>query len=142
MKTEVDTTSDDALLTCWKDIANYLGKGVRTVQRWEQWYGLPVRRPNGTRAKGAIARTGDLKAWLESNWLQRDGRNGRDVKPTTAPNDSVSDLIRTAQQMRSYHHELMLEARKVLETLASECDQLKSTRIASVATRQRLKNFH
>jgi hypothetical protein len=23
-------------MTCWKEIARYLGKGVRTVQRWEQ----------------------------------------------------------------------------------------------------------
>jgi hypothetical protein len=31
-------------LNGWKEIASYLGKGVRTVQRWEIEYGLPVRR--------------------------------------------------------------------------------------------------
>ena len=25
----------------WKDIANYLGKGVRTIQRYERELGLP-----------------------------------------------------------------------------------------------------
>jgi hypothetical protein len=30
-------------LTSWKEIGQYLGKGVRTVQRWEQQMGLPVR---------------------------------------------------------------------------------------------------
>ncbi len=34
------------LLTCWKDIARFFGKGVRTVQRWES-LGMPVYRPNG-----------------------------------------------------------------------------------------------
>jgi hypothetical protein len=31
-------------LTNWKEIAQYLDKGIRTVQRWEQQMGLPVRR--------------------------------------------------------------------------------------------------
>jgi hypothetical protein len=28
----------------WKEIASFVGKGVRTVQRWEKEHGLPVRR--------------------------------------------------------------------------------------------------
>lgn len=32
-------------LTGWKEIANYLGKGVRAVQRYERKFGLPVRAP-------------------------------------------------------------------------------------------------
>jgi len=35
------------ILSGWKEIANYLGKGVRTVQRYERYMGLPVRRPAG-----------------------------------------------------------------------------------------------
>ena len=31
-------------LNGWKEIASYLGKGVRTVQRWERDHGLPIRR--------------------------------------------------------------------------------------------------
>jgi hypothetical protein len=31
------------VLTSWKEIARYLDKGVRTVQRWEREFGLPVR---------------------------------------------------------------------------------------------------
>ena len=34
-------------LNGWKEIANYLGKGVRTVQRYERTLALPVRRPSG-----------------------------------------------------------------------------------------------
>ena len=30
------------VLNGWKEIANYLGKGVRTVQRYEREFGLPV----------------------------------------------------------------------------------------------------
>jgi hypothetical protein len=31
-------------LESWKDIANYLKRGVTTVQRWEKQEGLPVHR--------------------------------------------------------------------------------------------------
>src|SRR4051812_33630088 len=31
-------------LQSWKEIAAYLKRGVRTVQRWERSHGLPVRR--------------------------------------------------------------------------------------------------
>ena len=31
-------------LNGWKEIAAFLGKGVRTVQRWEREQGLPVHR--------------------------------------------------------------------------------------------------
>ena len=31
-------------LDSWKEIAAYLGRGVRTVQRWEREEGLPVHR--------------------------------------------------------------------------------------------------
>ena len=31
-------------LDSWKEIATFLNRGVRTVQRWEVTEGLPVRR--------------------------------------------------------------------------------------------------
>ena len=34
------------MLTTWNEVASYLGKGVRTVQRWEANLSLPVRRKN------------------------------------------------------------------------------------------------
>ena len=54
-------------LSGWKDIATYLGKGVRTVQRYERDLQLPVRRPVG-RAKGSvIAIRSELDAWISSS---------------------------------------------------------------------------
>jgi phage terminase Nu1 subunit (DNA packaging protein) len=37
--------NNPGFLNGWKEIANYLGRGVRTVQRWEEM-GMPVRRPS------------------------------------------------------------------------------------------------
>lgn len=35
------------VLNSWKEVATYLGRGIRTVQRWERELGLPIRRPRG-----------------------------------------------------------------------------------------------
>jgi len=52
------------VLNSWKEIAAYLGRGVRTVQRWEQELGLPVRRPRGKERSAVIALKPDIDLWL------------------------------------------------------------------------------
>jgi CheY-like chemotaxis protein len=51
-------------LNGWKEIASYLGRGVRTVQRWEADLGLPVRRPRGKDRSAVIALASELDRWL------------------------------------------------------------------------------
>jgi hypothetical protein len=59
--------TDARILSSWKDIANYTGKGVRTVQRWEHELGLPVRRPvNGVGKSMVMLNTSDMDAWMET----------------------------------------------------------------------------
>ncbi|MBZ5629467.1 MAG: hypothetical protein LAO06_11450 [Acidobacteriia bacterium] len=52
------------ILNSWKEIANYLGRGVRTVQRWERDLGLPVHRPKGKDRSAVLAFPNELQAWL------------------------------------------------------------------------------
>ena len=53
-------------LNGWKEIANYLGRGVRTVQRWER-LGLPVHRARGERRSAVSALAPEVDAWLASS---------------------------------------------------------------------------
>jgi hypothetical protein len=53
------------LLNGWKDIADYLHCGVRTVQRWEQ-LGLPVIRLRPGRRGSVIAHSESVDSWIES----------------------------------------------------------------------------
>lgn len=53
------------VLRSWKTIANYVGTCVKTVQRWELRYNLPIRRIE--RSKGAVVFA--LKAEVDS-WLR------------------------------------------------------------------------
>jgi hypothetical protein len=58
-------------LGSWKEIAQYLGKGVRTAQRWESDLGLPVRRPGGHKKGIVMAFTEDIDLWMRSELKAR-----------------------------------------------------------------------
>lgn len=51
-------------LGSWKEIASYLGKGVRTVQRWEKQFGLPVHRPSAS-SHVLFVVPAELDAWVK-----------------------------------------------------------------------------
>ena len=53
--------SPENRLDSWKEIAGYLKRGVRTVQRWERVRGLPV---HGLDRQGSVfAYKAELDAW-------------------------------------------------------------------------------
>ena len=60
-----------AVLTSWKEIAQHLGKGVRTVQRWELCMGLPVRRPMGRVRGMVLSYTDELDAWMQTRFKDK-----------------------------------------------------------------------
>lgn len=60
------TSSDRvSILNSWKEIARYMGRGVRTVQRYESDLHLPVRRLPGKGSRTVFAMPQDLDAWLQ-----------------------------------------------------------------------------
>jgi tetratricopeptide (TPR) repeat protein len=79
-------------LDCWKEIASYLGKGERTVKRWETDRGLPIHRvPGGGRAS-VYARSVELDEWLRSNEAKE-----LDVSSDDSEEAEPADGIWTAQ---------------------------------------------
>jgi tetratricopeptide (TPR) repeat protein len=57
-------------LNSWKEVANYLGKGERTVKRWKSERGLPAYRIPGGGRGSVYAFTGELDQWLGSQTAQ------------------------------------------------------------------------
>jgi TolB-like protein/Tfp pilus assembly protein PilF len=55
-----------ARLDSWKAIARYLGRDIRSVQRWERERGLPIHRVPGVKGGTIFAYQGELDAWLLS----------------------------------------------------------------------------
>jgi len=56
-------------LDSWKSIATYLGREVRTVQRWEKTEYLPVHRHQHAKLGSVYAYTAELKEWQNSRRL-------------------------------------------------------------------------
>jgi Tol biopolymer transport system component len=59
----------ESRLDSWKSIAVYLGRGVRTVQRWERDEGLPVHRLAHEKRGTVYADKHELDVWWESRRL-------------------------------------------------------------------------
>ena len=73
----------EQLLNSWKAIAAYLGRNVRTVQRWEHSEGLPVRRHGHDRGATVYADRSEIDAWLETRQIGSLYENGG--VPVTTP---------------------------------------------------------
>ena len=57
-------------LDSWKEIALYLRRSVRCVQRWEKNEGMPVRRHSHANGKSVYAFRDELPAWLQARQLR------------------------------------------------------------------------
>jgi hypothetical protein len=100
-------------LAGWKDVANYLGKGVRTVQRYEREMGLPVRRPAGKPRAAVVATKAELDAWIAASPFRDAFYLPRLARPL-APSDG--EVARRVVEMRR----LKLQTRELLEELREE----------------------
>ncbi len=87
------------ILSGWKDIANYLGRGVRTVQRYERQLGLPVRRPAGKPSGSVVATKAELDAWVNASPIREVFR--------LAGHDVESDYAVLAERMKSGLQQMM-----------------------------------
>ena len=53
------------VLHSWKDISNYAGRGVRTIQRYEVQLGFPIHRPAAKSRSAVLAFSDEIDAWLQ-----------------------------------------------------------------------------
>src|ERR1700758_1343482 len=59
-----DPPSDEPRLESWGEIAAYLHREIRTVQRWERYQGLPVRRLQIGKLGTVYAYRSELDKWF------------------------------------------------------------------------------
>lgn len=115
------------ILSGWKDIANYLGKGVRTVQRYEEALRLPVRRPAGRVRGSVVATTTELDAWVIASPIREEFQGGlfidaQCVTSGIAVRQGIRQMRTLQEQMRTLRAEMrqsMFLLHKRIETLRS-----------------------
>ncbi|HUP24639.1 MAG TPA: hypothetical protein VNB06_17075, partial [Thermoanaerobaculia bacterium] len=72
-------------LDSWKEIAGYLERSVRTVQRWERDEGLPIHRHRHRRGDSVFATTREIDAWRELRRSASDRETGPRRSRSPAP---------------------------------------------------------
>jgi hypothetical protein len=96
-------------LSGWKEIAGYLGKGVRTAQRYERLLALPVRRPAGKPSGSVIATKAELDGWVKASPIREifHLRNRPDSESqTNALKNRVSEMAQLREQLLTLRYEV------------------------------------
>jgi len=90
------------VLDSWKEIAVYLKREVRTVQRWEKNLGLPVRRLSRDKQGAVFAYRSEIDAW----WRERETQIGdaktedNEGEEALAPSLSLPELDSAVAKLR------------------------------------------
>jgi hypothetical protein len=74
-------------LDSWKEIASYLRRDVRTVQRWEKKEGLPVYRHLHDKLGSIYAYRNELADWF--NTRQQSGTPGATGRRQEGPSEKI-----------------------------------------------------
>ena len=108
------------IINGWKEIATYLGKGVRSVQRYERELGLPVHRPAG-RSKGSVIATKlELDGWVSASPIREAFR----MPPPKVGNASLlTEFHRRMEEL----HRLRQEAAELRGELRMSLEVLRAT---------------
>lgn len=112
--------ADVEILSGWKEIANHMKKGVRTVQRYERTLRLPVHRPAGGLKGAVIATKAEIDAWLTVSPI-------REAVPLTHSQLDNASLIdkfhRHVEEMRR----LREESRQLREEIGHSLEVLRAS---------------
>ncbi|MFZ3342594.1 MAG: hypothetical protein WA609_08005 [Terriglobales bacterium] len=117
-------------LSGWKEIANYLGKGVRTVQRYEWQMGLPVRRPAGKPRGSVVATKPELDAWVGASPIREAFHLTRLAPDSEASRNAIKngieEMCRLRDEMlplRAELHSSLLMLRESILSLQGELNR-------------------
>lgn len=106
-------------LDSWKAIATFLGRTVRTVQRWERSERLPVRRLQHDAGASVYAYTQDLQRWIASRTSGVSG-SAAAVSPPRA-REGYFHYVRACDALRKRTRPALLVALQELEASLA-CD--------------------
>lgn len=105
------------VLSGWKEIANYLGKGVRTVQRYEVELGLPVRRPAGSSCGSVVATKAELDAWVSASPIREVFHLTRATSALSC--EEIKNSVLEMRNLRAQMGDLRAELRNSLVLLSA-----------------------
>jgi hypothetical protein len=81
------------ILNGWKEVSSHIERCVRTAQRWELQFGMPVHRPASKRRTAVVAFADELDMWLVRNRAALNGES-HDESDETNPARLQETLFR------------------------------------------------
>lgn len=112
------------VLNSWKEIAAYLGRGVRTVQRWEQDVSLPVHRPRTMKRSAVLAFPRELDQWLRRTPLHHDRNCSNAANLADVLLDAAHDLLEQAERLVSVDKKHAIAAAQVADSVRKIVSEL------------------
>jgi cell division protein FtsB len=129
LKSPVLDRKATSVLTSWKEISDYVGKGVRTVQRWESKFGFPIRRVKPGRKSAVLAIPAEIDAWIQAQQFP-DGRLDSVESERATLFRTLRELRRENRQLRSENKDLRTENLEFQRELAIERARVSGLKIA------------
>ncbi len=93
----MDVPTQGRRLNGWKEIGSYLGRVVRTAQRWET-LGMPVHRPASRKRTAVIAFPQELDSWLVRNRPRLDAYDPSDTAASTTDLAALTERLDRLQR--------------------------------------------
>ena len=125
-----------AVLQSWKQVAKYVGRTERTVQRWEQQFGFPVHRPSGKSRSSVMALAQEIEEWTRDKpslvEIRSSARLNREMF-MASPTRATRGISDTKELMR----ERTLESLRRTSSLLDAQKQL-TGRVQGLRNRQRV----
>jgi hypothetical protein len=113
MTTRPEQGPDEPRLDSWKEIASYLGRGIRTVQRWEREEGLPVHSLDHATRGSVYASRRELTAWWESRRRPDSAPASTSAAASAVPREPRLERV-TAASAATFWPALSSDARMVV----------------------------
>ncbi len=115
------------VLNSWKEIARYLGRGVRTVQRWETEAGLPVHRPRGYARSAVLAMSDEIDLWLRSERIPQQTVPSHEVRRRHEPMARAREAMQRSAALRERCVVLCSENRRALDAFLANMQKLRES---------------
>ena len=116
----------DPVLNSWKDIATHLHTSVRTAQRWEMHFELPIHRPSGTHKGPVLAFEKELDRWIHAGGAAKAAaENGHSEAPALPRrrHEDVKPQVLSAVERAQRMHELAAEIRQRTQKLQEQLER-------------------
>jgi CheY-like chemotaxis protein/predicted DNA-binding transcriptional regulator AlpA len=83
---------DKEFLNSWKEVAQFVGRSERTIQRWERDLGFPVHRPAGRSRGSVIALRTEIQEWIEKTPITHIVKEPRKPLTVLCIDDNLENL--------------------------------------------------